>query len=61
MKVSKLGITMYEPDDPLPAGDGAGQAIDALRVEVNKIAEALDALNERLQAVENVCDFDDLK
>ena len=51
MKVSRLGIRMYELTDPLPVGDGTGQAVNALRVEVNKIAEILDEIDERIKAI----------
>lgn len=52
MKVSRLGIKMYELTDPLPVGDGTGQAVNALRVELNKIAEILDEIDERIGNLE---------
>lgn len=54
MKVSRLGIKMYELEDRLPAGDvlgGIGYAVNALRVEVNKIAEVLDEMDERIKVI----------
>ena len=52
MKVSKLGIKMYEVDDELPAGNATGCAINQLRIEVNKIAEVLDAISEKVEKIE---------
>ncbi len=53
MKVSRLGIKMYELTDSLPpGGSGAGHAVNALRVEVNKIAEILDEMDERIKKLE---------
>lgn len=54
MKVSRLGIKMYEMTDQLPDGDilgGIGYAVNALRVELNKIAEILDLIDERIKAI----------
>lgn len=54
MKKSRLGIKMYEITDSLPAGGGPGgigHAVNALRVEVNKIAEILDEMDERINAI----------
>ena len=59
MKVSRLGIKMYELTDPLPVGDGTGQAVNALRVELNKIAEILDEIDERIGNLERGMDVDD--
>ena len=54
MKVSRLGIKMYDETDPLPAGAGCGHAVNQLREEVNKIAVILDGLDERFTATENI-------
>ncbi len=52
MKVSRLGINMYELTDSLPpGGSDVGHAVNALRVEVNKIAEILDEMDERIKAI----------
>lgn len=52
MKVSRLGIKMYELTDLLLlGGSGAGHAVNDLRVEVNKIAEILDEMDERISRV----------
>lgn len=52
MKVSRLGIKMYELEDSLPGGGSiVGRAINCLRVEINKIAEALDEMDERIKAI----------
>ena len=52
MKVSRLGIKMYEFEDSIPgSGSLVGRAINCLRVEVNKIAEILDEMDERIKAI----------
>ena len=49
MKVSRLGIKMYEMEDSIPgSGSPVGRAINCLRVEVNKIAEILDEMDDRM-------------
>ena len=59
MKVSRLGIKMYELADPLPVGDGTGHVVNALRVELNKIAEILDEIDERIGNLERGMDVAD--
>jgi isocitrate dehydrogenase len=52
MKVSRLGINMYELEDSIPGGGSpVGRAVNFLRVEVNKIAEILDEMDERISRV----------
>ena len=52
MKVSRLGIKMYEFEDSIPGGGSlVGRAINCLRVEINKIAEILDEMDERISCV----------
>ena len=44
---------MYELEDSIPEGGGnpVGYAVNSLRVEVNKIAEVLDEMDERIKEI----------
>ena len=49
MKVSNLGINMYESSDPI---NGTDDAVCKLRDEINKMAMILDRLQEQIEKID---------
>ena len=56
MKNTKAGLTIVEDKDPLPSGWKFGQIyymININRTNINKTAEVIDKLLERIEKLEN--------